>query len=80
MKFKTAEKEFKEVIWGDHWPGCEKCRTVDLDKPSTLAYACAHPGAALLMEELTKRQAPVVAQSRKEVREWARRAGCFKGA
>ena len=68
---------FSEIIWGDHWPACEKCRNVNLEKPATLANCCAQ-GAALINEELIKRQIPVVAQKKAEVRRWAEAAGCFK--
>lgn len=82
MKFKTGDAidKWKEVTWSDHYPACEKCRNVDLEVTATFVNACAYPGAALLNEELAKRQAPIVAQKRKEVREWAKKTGVFKGA
>lgn len=79
MKFERPGPNGVEVVdikWGDHYAGCEKCRTVDLSKPATLTYACA-AGAPLLKEELRKRQAPVVAKARKEVEEWAKKTGAF---
>lgn len=68
----------KEVIvkWGDHWPACEHCRTVDIDRSATFANACAQ-GSPLLMEELANRQAPVVRQKSAENKEWAKKAGTF---
>ena len=80
MKFERPGRNGVEVVdikWGDHYAGCEKCRTVDLSKPATLANACADPGAPLLKEELRKRQAPVVTKARKEVEEWAKKTGAF---
>ena len=69
--------EVRIVNWGDHWPGCDKCRTVTIDKPATLANACAQ-GSPLLMEELAKRQAPEVKKQAAEVKAWAEKAGTFK--
>lgn len=92
MKFKTIDEHgeyvldpkgrnvYETVIWSDHYPSCKGCREVDLGKPASFVHACAHPGAALLNEELQKRQAPVVAKQRQEVKEWARKTGVFKGA
>lgn len=80
MKFKTEEKiagktVLKEIFWGDHAPACERCREVDLQRPATFVHACACPGAQLLDEVLRKRQAPVVRENAKQVREWAEKAG-----
>ena len=76
-KLNEHGKEITVIVWGDHWPGCEKCRAVNLSKPATLASACPDPGAQLLKEELRKRQAPVVTKARKEVEEWAKKTGAF---
>jgi hypothetical protein len=90
MKLKTVDEQgeyvldpkgrnvMKEVLWGDHFPACVQCREVNLGASSSFVHACGE-GAALLMEELAKRQAPIVAQKNKEVRDWARKAGVFKG-
>jgi hypothetical protein len=76
MKFNQPKGEPVELFWGDHWPGCPQCRTVDLDKPATLANSCVM-GAQLVAEELAKRQAPVEKAKRQEVKEWAVKAGTF---
>lgn len=76
-KYVGGKPVFGQRFWGDHWPACEECRTVDLDKSASLANACAE-GAPLLMEELAKRQAPVVRKKAAEVKEWAKKAGVFK--
>ena len=65
------------VLWGDHWPGCAKCREVSFEKTASFVNACAE-GSALLSEELVKRQAPVEAKKKAEVLDWAKRAGVFK--
>jgi hypothetical protein len=82
MKFITGWNgvipEYKNVVWADHYPGCEKCRGVDLEKTASYVNACAE-GSPLLMEELTKRQSPIVRQKAQEVKDWARKAGVFKG-
>jgi hypothetical protein len=84
MKFKTGGEgpntTYEQVSWGDHYAACAKCREVDLEKPASFVNACGYPGAALLNEELTRRQAPVVREKMAAVREWARKAGVFKGA
>lgn len=74
-----GKPEFTNVVWRDHYPGCDKCRSVDLEKPASFVNACAE-GSPLILEELAKQQAPIVAQKRAEVREWARKTGVFKGA
>ena len=78
MKYRDPHSETGETIifWGDHWPGCEKCREVDIEKSATFANACAQ-GSPLLMEELARRQAPKVAEKRKQEKEWAEKAGVF---
>ena len=68
---------FVQVYWGDHWPGCEKCREVDLEKPLSFVSTCAL-GSQLISEEMVKRQAPIVAKKRDEVKKWAKRMGVFK--
>lgn len=78
MKFLGSKQEDVVVVWGDHAPGCEKCRQVDLNKSASFAHACASPGAALLTEELRKRQAPIETEKRKENERWTRERGTFK--
>jgi len=77
MKLHGPRGEETIVTWGDHWPGCEECRAVEIERSATFANACAQ-GSPLLIEELAKRQAPVATQKRKEVEEWAKKAGVFK--
>lgn len=81
MKLKTGEVNgkpiFETVTWGDHYPGCVKCREVDLDKSSSFVNACAQ-GSVLINEEMVKRQYPIVAAKRAEVLAWAKKAGVFK--
>lgn len=77
MKFHDSSGNEITRSWGDHWPSCERCREVSLEKSATFANACAE-GSPLLMEELTKRQAPVEKQKRKEVEDWAKARGTFK--
>lgn len=84
MKLVKEEKPdgtliYEHIVWGDHYYGCEKCREVDLDKPASFVAACPL-GSRLINEELIKRQAPVVRENAQKVREWARKAGVFKGA
>lgn len=77
QRYEYGKPVYVQRYWGDHWPGCDKCREVVLESPATFAKSCAE-GAALIMEELAKRQAPIVAQEAAEVKEWARKAGVFK--
>jgi hypothetical protein len=78
MKLKKVDEDGRTVLvdvsWGDHSPGCKKCRRVDLEKSASFVDACAM-GSKLIAEEMAKRQAPVVAQKRAEVKKWAREAG-----
>lgn len=76
MKLYGTKGEEVVILWGDHQPSCETCREVDLSRSATFAKACAQ-GSPLLMEELAKRQAPIVAKKRKEVEEWAKERGTF---
>lgn len=76
MKFRDSHGQDVIVTWGDHWPGCDKCREVVIEKSATFANACAQ-GSPLLMEELAKRQAPAESAKRKAVEEWATKAGTF---
>lgn len=77
MKFVDDKKETVIVVWSDHMPSCEKCRRVELEKSATFVSAC-WLGSKLLMEELTKRQAPVVSQKENEIKAWAEKTGVFK--
>lgn len=77
MKFRTPFNVDEEIKFGDHAPGCEKCREVDFSNPATLSRACAMPGAPLLAEELRRRQAPVTKAKAKAVEEWAKSTGHF---
>lgn len=76
MKFIRRDAKGKEeaviVKWSDHENGCAQCRRVELGKSATFALACASPGAALLQEEIKRRQAPVVRKKRDEEIEWAK--------
>jgi len=65
-----------EIKWGDHFPGCEKCRLLALNKPATFAQSCAQ-GAPLIMEHLAKVAAPEAAAKRKAVEEWAKERKTF---
>lgn len=75
-RYEFGKPAYRQVYWNDHWPSCEKCREVDLEKSASFVKACA-TGSQLINEEMIKRQAPVVRQKRKEEREWAQRAGVF---
>ncbi len=75
-KYEAMKPVYTEIHWGDHWPGCEKCRKVDVEKSVTFPYSCAQ-GAVLLAEELAKRQAPVVREKTAAVRQWAKETGGF---
>lgn len=76
MKLYGPKDEETIVTWGDHWPNCDKCREVSLEKSATFSNVCAQ-GAPLLSEELTKRQAPIVKAKTQAVKEWAGKAGVF---
>lgn len=67
----------EEFTWGSHEGGCTSCLKVDLGKPATFVHACAF-GSRLLMEEMQKRQTPVVRQKAKQVEEWAKKTGAFR--
>ena len=75
--YEFGKPVFTQIEWGDHWPGCDKCRQVDLEKSDSFTVACV-TGSQLINEELVKRQAPIVKQKREEVRKWAEKAGVFK--
>lgn len=78
-EYQHGKPVFVNVDWSDHWPSCEACRdSVDLDKPATFVHACV-TGSQLIREEMVKRQAPEVKRKAAEVKEWARKAGVFKG-
>jgi hypothetical protein len=68
---------YVQIYWGDHWPGCEKFRSVNLGKSASFVNACVM-GSQLLNEEMIKQRAPIVAKEADEVRAWAKRAGVFK--
>lgn len=72
--YTEGKPNYTQIYWGDHWPGCEKCRSVDLDKSASFVHACVM-GSQLINEEMVKRQAPIVKQKREEVRKWAEAAG-----
>lgn len=76
--YSGSTPEFTNIYWSDHASVCAKCRDVDVEQSATFVHACAE-GSPLLMEELVKRQAPTVRASQAEVREWAKKAGVFKG-
>lgn len=65
------------VTWGDHYAGCSRCREVDLKSSATLVKACAL-GGELIKEEMAKIAALLEAKKKREVREWAKKAGVFK--
>ena len=75
----TDKENFINVYWGDHYPSCEKCREVDLEKSATFANACAE-GSPLLAEEMIKRQRHLQQEKERAVRAWAKKAGVFKDA
>ena len=77
MKLYAKGGEEVIVTWSDHWPACGNCREVTITQSATFARACAM-GAPLLMEELARRQAPIVKQKTAEVRKWAEHTGIFK--
>lgn len=68
---------YVNVTWGDHHPGCPRCREVDLSTPPSFVKACAQ-GSALIAEEMMKRQAPINRANAEKVRAWAKEAGVFK--
>lgn len=76
MKFRDRNGD-ADITWGDHERDCKTCRGVDLAKPVTFVKACAM-GSQLLMEELKKRQAPLVQRKAKAVEEWAKSTGTFR--
>lgn len=72
-----GQGDFREELWGDHRPLCKSgCQEVDIERSATFVRACAE-GSALLMEELKKRQAPVVREKAKQVEKWAQQTGVF---
>lgn len=75
MNFKHPNGGLQTVTWSDHYPGCSKCREVDLDKPATFVNACGFPCSALLGEEMKKRAAPIAAKKAAEIKAWATEAG-----
>ena len=83
MRMKSGEKsdgtpEFVNVTWSDHRIKCAKCQTVDIERTATIANACAE-GAPLLAEKLVDIQRPAQKEKAEAVRQWAKKAGVFKG-
>lgn len=76
MKFYDSHGEEKIISWGDHWPGCASCRSVNIDKSATFVNACAQ-GSPLLMEEMAKQRAPIAREGAQINKQWARDRGTF---
>ena len=77
--FENGKPVYKNVNWNEHIDGCKKCQEVDLDKSSSFVLACAE-GSQLLSEFLINLQRPIQKEKEAKIREWARKAGVFKGA
>jgi hypothetical protein len=52
-------KEVKKSEFEIHAPGCDKCKSIDLDKPASFAGVC-FVGASLLRDHIHAMQAPKV--------------------
>jgi hypothetical protein len=77
IAYEFGKPVYKNVTWSDHLDGCEQCKGVDLSKTATFATACAE-GSPLLMEKLVEIQAPAEREKKRQVEEWAKKAGVFK--